>query len=60
MKTPFASFPDYRPRRLRKSPALRAMVRETRLSAQQLILPLFARRGRHVRQPVNSMPGVFQ
>ena len=54
------SFPEYRPRRLRRTAALRAMVRETRLSPGQLILPLFVRSGSGVRQPVASMPGCFQ
>ncbi|MDB4884674.1 MAG: hemB [Gemmatimonadetes bacterium] len=54
------SYPEYRPRRLRRTPALRAMVRETRLSPEQLILPLFVRSGTGVRQPVGSMPGCFQ
>jgi porphobilinogen synthase len=54
------SFPEYRPRRLRRTAALRAMVRETRLAPEQLILPLFVRSGTGVRQPVGSMPGCFQ
>jgi porphobilinogen synthase len=54
------NFPEYRPRRLRSSPALRALVRETELSARQLILPLFVRAGKKVRQPIGSMPGCFQ
>jgi porphobilinogen synthase len=53
-------FPDYHPRRLRSSAALRNLVRETRLGVEQLVLPLFVRAGRRLRQPVNSMPGVFQ
>src|SRR5277367_6983637 len=53
-------FPDYRPRRLRSSAALRNLVCETRLGVEQLVLPLFLRAGRRLRQPVNSMPGVFQ
>jgi porphobilinogen synthase len=53
-------FPNYHPRRLRQSAALRNLVRETRLSVEQLVLPLFVRAGRKLRQPVNSMPGVFQ
>ena len=53
-------FPVYRPRRLRQSPALRRLVCETRLSVEQLVLPLFARSGRKVRIPIGSMPGVFQ
>lgn len=58
--TSAAAFPVNRPRRLRQSPALRRLVRETRLSADQLVLPLFVRSGRKLRQPVGSMPGVFQ
>ncbi|HEX9046169.1 MAG TPA: porphobilinogen synthase [Verrucomicrobiae bacterium] len=53
-------FPIARPRRLRQSPALRRLVAETTLNASQLVLPLFARSGRKVRIPTNSMPGVFQ
>jgi len=47
-------------RRLRRTPALRALVRETRLSPDQLILPLFVCEGAAVRRPITSMPGVFQ
>jgi porphobilinogen synthase len=54
------AFPEYRPRRLRRSAALRRLVRETRLAPSQFVLPLFARPGQGVRQPVSSMPGVFQ
>ncbi len=53
-------FPHYRPRRLRRTAALRALVRETTLSASQLIWPLFVRSGKKVRQPIGSMPGCFQ
>ena len=53
-------FPAYRPRRLRQSPALRRLVTETRLSAEQLVLPLFVRPGRKLRRAISSMPGVFQ
>jgi porphobilinogen synthase len=53
-------FPNYRPRRLRQSAALRKLVAETHLSASQLVLPLFVRSGRKLRHPINSMPGVFQ
>jgi porphobilinogen synthase len=49
-----------RPRRLRRTGALRALVRETRLAASQLVLPLFVRPGSSIRQPVGSMPGVSQ
>lgn len=54
------SFPATRLRRLRKTPALRRLVRETRLSADDLILPLFVCPGEGVAHPVSSMPGVFQ
>ncbi len=53
-------FPTYRPRRLRRTAALRRLVRETWLSPAQLVLPLFVRSGAGVRQPVGSMPGVAQ
>jgi porphobilinogen synthase len=47
-------------RRLRRTPAIRGLVRETRLSADQFILPFFVCEGSHVRREVSSMPGVFQ
>jgi porphobilinogen synthase len=53
-------FPSYRPRRLRRTEPLRRMVRETRLSVDQLILPLFVVPGQGVEKPVVSMPGVAQ
>ena len=53
-------FPTYRPRRLRQSPALRRLVAETRVSAEQLVLPLFVRPGRKLRRALAAMPGVFQ
>ncbi len=52
--------PTVRPRRLRRSAALRRLVRETHLDAAQLVLPVFVRLGANVRQPVASMPGVAQ
>src|SRR6201988_363418 len=48
----------HRPRRLRRSEALRSLVRETRLAPEDFILPLFACPGRGVRREVSSMPGV--
>ncbi|MDQ2976323.1 MAG: porphobilinogen synthase [Acidobacteriota bacterium] len=48
----------HRPRRLRRSEALRALVRETRLAPEDFILPLFACAGTKVRREVSSMPGV--
>ena len=53
-------FPDYRPRRLRHTKGLRRMIRETSLSVDDLILPLFAIDGRDIRNPIPSMPGHFQ
>ena len=52
------SAPRERPRRLRRTVALRALVRETRLHPSMLIAPLFVRPGDGVREPVSSMPGV--
>ena len=48
-----------RARRLRRSPGIRALVRETRLSPEMFIYPLFVCEGRGVRREVSSMPGVF-
>ena len=53
-------FPDARPRRLRQSAAFRRMVRETALTPNDFILPLFAIDGADVRNPIPSMPGQFQ
>jgi porphobilinogen synthase len=50
----------HRPRRLRRSPALRNLVRETQLSIYDFILPLFVSEKLDHRQPIGSMPGVFQ
>ncbi len=52
------SFPIWRGRRLRRTGPMRALVRETRLTADRLILPLFVVEGEGVREPVGSMPGV--
>lgn len=54
------AFPSQRPRRTRQSDVWRRMVRETRLSRDALIYPLFVVPGRGVRNPVQSMPGVSQ
>src|SRR6185503_5418202 len=48
-----------RPRRLRRTEALRAMVRETRLAPEQLVQPFFVCPGEGVRREISSMPGVF-
>ena len=53
-------YPQYRPRRLRRTAALRALVRETHLHPSQLVLPLFARSGSGVRRDIAAMPGVAQ
>jgi porphobilinogen synthase len=54
------AFPETRLRRFRKSPILRRMVRETRLSTDNLVLPLFVCPGEGVARPIGSMPGVYQ
>ena len=53
-------FPDYRPRRLRQNENFRRMIRETKLSVDDLILPLFAVEGKDVTKPIASMPGHHQ
>jgi porphobilinogen synthase len=53
-------FPNYRPRRLRRNEVVRRMVRETQLRVSDFIYPLFVVGGKGVRNPVESMPGVFQ
>jgi porphobilinogen synthase len=54
------SFPDVRLRRLRRSPAVRGLVRETSLEPRNLVLPLFVREGISEAVPIGSMPGVAQ
>jgi porphobilinogen synthase len=54
------SFPTHRPRRLRRTEALRGLVRETRLTTAGMIYPMFVCPGTKVRQEVSSMPGIFQ
>ena len=54
------TFPTQRLRRLRYEPRIRSLVRETRLAAERLIMPLFVRPGRQLRLPIESMPGHFQ
>lgn len=54
------SFPDVRLRRLRQSPAVRGLVRETSIEPRQLVLPLFVREGVTEAQPIGSMPGIVQ
>jgi porphobilinogen synthase len=52
-------FPVSRPRRLRRSPALRELTRETRLHPAALVYPLFVRKGRGVKTEIASMPGQY-
>lgn len=53
-------YPNQRNRRLRQSPAIRALVRENQLSVNDLMLPLFVCEGIHVKEPINAMPGCFR
>lgn len=53
-------FPAYRPRRLRRNDRLRRLIRETTLTADNLIYPLFVGPGKNTARPVSSMPGVSQ
>jgi porphobilinogen synthase len=52
-------FPNHRPRRLRRTEALRSLVREAKLTRDDFVLPLFVCSGTKVRREVSSMPGVF-
>jgi porphobilinogen synthase len=54
------SFPDVRPRRLRRTAALRRLVTETRVAPAELVLPMFIREGLTEPRPIASMPGVVQ
>ncbi len=53
-------YPAYRPRRLRRNEKLRQLIRETKLTASDLVLPLFIAPGSNSSRPVSSMPGVAQ
>ena len=53
-------FPEYRARRLRANDAFRRMIRETVLTVDDLIMPLFAIGGKNVKNPIESMPGQYQ
>ena len=53
------SFPQRRLRRLRRTPTLRRMVAETRLSVDDLVAPLFVREGIDSPIPISSLPGVM-
>ena len=53
-------FPEYRARRLRRTPNLRRMVRETALAVDDLIYPMFSIHGQNIRREIPSMPGIYQ
>jgi porphobilinogen synthase len=55
-----AGFPNVRLRRMRGTSALRGMVRETSLSPEHFVYPLFVTHGRNIRTPIDPMPGQFQ
>jgi porphobilinogen synthase len=53
-------YPSYRMRRLRRTPAIRRMLRETTLAVDDLIYPLFVIAGENIKNPIGSMPGCYQ
>jgi porphobilinogen synthase len=53
-------YPEYRPRRLRRTESLRALIRETILSPKHLIYPLFIIHGKGIKKPIEAMPGCYQ
>ena len=53
-------YPSYRMRRLRRTPAIRNMLRETTLAVDDLIYPFFVIAGKNIKNPISSMPGNFQ
>jgi len=54
------AFPQQRLRRTRRTPGLRSLVRETRLSPEDFVYPIFVTAGEDVKNPIASMPGIFQ
>ncbi|RKR88759.1 porphobilinogen synthase [Micromonospora pisi] len=54
------SYPDVRPRRLRRTPAIRRLVTETRVAPAELVLPMFVKEGLAEPRPIATLPGVFQ
>ena len=61
IQTPsFPPFPISRPRRMRQTPALRAMMRETELNPSDFLYPLFVRPGKDIKNEIRSMPGIYQ
>lgn len=57
---PFGSFPNSRPRRMRRTEALRRLCRETCFSLDQLAMPYFVREGHGIQEPIDSMPEQFR
>ncbi|MGH8968152.1 MAG: porphobilinogen synthase, partial [Actinomycetes bacterium] len=53
-------YPEIRPRRMRRTPAIRRLVAETSVEPRQLVLPMFVREGASEPSPISSMPGVVQ
>ena len=53
-------YPSYRMRRLRRTPAIRDLVRETKLQLDDLVYPLFVIAGENIKNPISSMPGCYQ
>src|SRR4029077_18754864 len=53
------NYPDYRPRRMRRTENLRRMIRETRLAPEDFVYPLFVVPGSGVEKPISSLPGQF-
>jgi delta-aminolevulinic acid dehydratase/porphobilinogen synthase len=53
------NFPDYRGRRVRRTEGLRRMIRETRLSVDDFVYPLFVVPGSGIEKPISSLPGQF-
>src|SRR5512134_1696512 len=54
------SYPEIRPRRLRRTPAIRRLVSETRVDPAELVLPMFVKEGLTEPRPISSLPGVMQ
>lgn len=53
-------YPEYRPRRLRENENFRRLIRQTRLSVDNLVMPFFVREGKNIKKPITSLPGNFQ
>ena len=58
--TNLGQYPDVRLRRLRRTPALRKLIRQTLLTPNDLVSPLFIKEGRNIKTPISSMPSHFQ